>query len=185
MQVHLVVRPTTARIFYCTRSEISEFRAWIPYLDEEVDKKRKKEALLQCGKLAQRWISVLAPRIGQDKQRGGMDVREGQIMSENLLMHSSLLRILSLPLPRQPARRMGELDIALDGDRRDLFGTCHELVQRLCDGNTRMQHYFFEHRGIFINQMGLNGLDVASTLAAMVKGNRCVFPPVQALQHLC
>ena len=168
LQVHLVVRPTTARVFYRLRCEIAEMRAWTPYLDED-DHARKKEALVTCGKLIARWTSVLAGR--GDKDKGGMDVKEAQAMVINLEMHTAIMRILSLQLARQLARRVGELDTAIDWDRRELMQSCHQLIQKMCKGNEHIQRIFYEQWDTLAHQMGIAGLDVEHTMAAIVQGN--------------
>jgi hypothetical protein len=172
MCTQLLVRPTTARIYYKMRCELTELRAWTPYLDEEGNTRRRKEALIQCSKLMQRWIGVLTPRLGSSNERVDDEVKEAQAMASNLDMHTAVMCILLLPLKRQVTRRAGDLDMALDSERRELFGVCHELVQKLCTANRDMQQYFFEHRGALINQMGLLGLDMETSLSAIVQGNR-------------
>jgi hypothetical protein len=120
----------------------------------------------------QRWIGVLTPRLGSSNERVDDEVKEAQAMASNLDMHTAVMCILLLPLKRQVTRRAGDLDMALDSERRELFGVCHELVQKLCTANRDMQQYFFEHRGALINQMGLLGLDMETSLSAIVQGNR-------------
>jgi hypothetical protein len=101
MRTQLIVRPTTSRVYYKMRCEASELRAWLPYLDEEGNTRRRKEALIQCSRLVQRWISVLTPRMGSTHERLDEEVRDAQIMAANLNIHLSVMSILLLPLKRQ------------------------------------------------------------------------------------
>lgn len=49
------------------------------------------------------------------------------------------MELLALPLRRIFSKQEGELDAAVDGDRRDLLSKAHEFVQRLCADNTAAQ----------------------------------------------
>ncbi|KAJ1494204.1 hypothetical protein T484DRAFT_1766383 [Baffinella frigidus] len=78
------------------------------------------------------------------------------------------MEMLELPLRRIFAKADGVLDTAVDDKRRELLARCHEVVQRLCKGSKPTQEFFFAHRAVLEQHMGIVALDAAATLRALV-----------------
>ena len=69
------------------------------------------------------------------------------------------------------SKKEGELDVAVDKERQELFVKCHQFVAALCTNHRTVQEFFFAHRRVLQAHLGIVGLPVAETLTEMVTGH--------------
>jgi len=170
--VHLIVRPRSARAFFKTRADVHEFRLALPWVHRD-DVSRRADAMHSCERLLTKWVQNLrghGARQGRDaKEEADTDEGEYRRMLFQMGAHRHVMELLLLPMRRVFAKKEGELDTAVDRERQELFSKCHEFVAALCAGHRTAQEFFFRHREVLQSHLGIVGLPVAETLAALVQ----------------
>ena len=170
--VHLIVRPRSARAFFKTRADVHEFRLALPWVHRD-DVSRRADAMHACERLLKKWSQNLrghGAQQGRDaKEEADTDEGEYRRILFQLGAHRYVMELLLLPMRRVFAKKEGELDTAVDKERQELFGKCHDFVAAFCGGHRTAQEFFFEHRAVLQSHLGIVGLPVAETLAALVK----------------
>ena len=174
--VHFIVRPRSARAFFKARTDVAELRLAMPWVHRD-DVSRRGEAMHTCERLLKKWAQTLRGHGGSSGgkesggKEGGGDTDEGEYrrILYQLGVHQYVMEMLLLPMRRVFTKKHGELDTAVDKERHELFAKLHDFVAVLCEGHRSAQEYFFAHRQVLEAHLGIVGLPVAETLAAIVR----------------
>ena len=101
-------------------------------------------------------------------------VDKNQKIMLNFEMDTPVRKMLGLHLERDTSRRDGgelEADVAVNMPRKDLFQACYTFLKMLARGNPQAQARLFPHIHLFAEDMGVEKLNVADTLCAIVQDN--------------
>jgi len=99
-------------------------------------------------------------------------VAKNQSILLNLSIDIPVRRMLGLYLARDESRRVDrEADRPGSEMRRDLFQECYTFLKALVRKNARAQKALFPHIKLFAEHMGIEKLNVADTIAEIVRDN--------------
>ena len=116
-------------------------------------------------------------------------VQKNQRIMLNRELDEPVVDLVFLNLERDTSKRdSGEIeaDAAVNEKRRDLFQACYDFLKFLCDhGHKQAQHKLFQFIGHFSDHMGVQKLNVADTLCAIVRDNPALCAQVWALWAPC
>ena len=116
-------------------------------------------------------------------------VQKNQRIMLNRELDEPICDILRLNIERDTSARDGgeiEADPAKNEQRRDLFQACYDFLTHLCAfGHRRAQEKLFPLMGTFSDHMGIQKLNVADTLRAIVRDNAvlCAQVPESFYRH--
>jgi len=167
--MQVLVFPRAVRVYHEVQEAIKRLTALRKHLSAE-----RPEAYTEA-------IAVLV-RMKEYLTQSEEFPEELVFMNQRIMMDHELdepiVDILRMPLERDTTRRMACLDPAeADSDparnsaQRELFQHCYDLIGMLCRRNSQAQSKLFEFMPMFQDNVGIEQLNVADTLAEMVRDN--------------
>lgn len=164
-QTQVLVFPAACKVFEEVGYVLKRLTALKKHL--AVD---QQEALEEASMLTER----MKEYVTESESNDAFIVRKNQTIMLNRELDEAILNVLHLNLARDTSRReAGELeaDKAVNTARRELFQKCYNLLTAMINGMDRGQEKLFPMIGFFSDHVGIELLNVADTIATILRDN--------------